>query len=92
MMRTRTRIYRKCCTGYGGHIPENVSHARKARHGEGRTIRPQQLDLRLTARFFNCAPGYTGYMPHSGAHQTERITGTDVRTTSGAAAQGASIL
>lgn len=72
--------------GYCGHIPTVQRGGLKAEHSIGVRTRPMQLDLLLTTKL--STSGYTGVMSRYVNSGQERVTGTDTRTTSGAAAAG----
>jgi hypothetical protein len=72
--------------GYKGHVPRNVSNLKKREHSNGQITHPVSNNLRLTQRGMGAVLGYTGHIPHviEGGNR-ERCTGTDPRTSTGAA-------
>lgn len=72
--------------GYRGHMPKNTSNSRKLEHSFGHITHPVDNNLRLTQRGMGAVLGYTGHIPHviEGGNM-ERVTGTDPRTSNGAA-------
>jgi len=77
--------------GYSGCIPENMRLESVRKNADQKEARPIRNDLLLCYR---CdLPGYSGHLPVSYENNNgERMCGTDIRTTSGAANSGMGLL
>ena len=79
--------------GYMGHIPRNILNPRKKTHSEGASLHAVQNDLMLTRKgCLGSMGGYAGHLPAYTVMTNERVTGTDMRSTQGAAFGGEKLI